>query len=206
MGWYERVVFRRGMEWVLDRPPIHAERASVLAVVRGSVLEVGIGTGLNIPNYPAHVERITAVSLDSELDPRAAERMRARRLHIDLVTGDAHELPIADHVFDSVVCTFLLCSVRDPAKVVREFRRVLRPGGRLALLEHVLMPGQAARVVQQVMNPMSLLVSCGCSLVRDTASTIAAEGFMTSEIEALALDAMLWPHRWILRGMATAPA
>ena len=122
---------------------------------------------------------------------------------MQLVSGDATRMPFADTSFDTVVCTFLLCSVNDAAAAVREFRRVLRPDGQLLFLEHVAQRTRAKRVVQNVLNPLSLVCSCGCSLIRDSASTITNNGFQIEQIVDHELTAMPWSHRRVIRGVAT---
>jgi SAM-dependent methyltransferase len=204
MGFYERVICNSAMDSVLDVPAIHAERALTLGPAQGRILEVGIGTGLNLQDYPARVETITAVSRDPELDERARARATARQLDVRFVMGDATKLPFADDQFDTVVCTFLLCSVNDAVATVRQFRRVLAPGGRLVFLEHVRSPHSGTRLVQRLLNPLSLVVSCGCSLIRDSATTITGNGFTLLDFIELDLPAMPLPYRRVVRGIAAA--
>ena len=203
MGWYERVVFRRAMDAVLGQPEVHAERVEALAHARGAILEVGIGTGLNLPAYPDRVTAIKALTLEAALDPRAAARAAERGIAVSLVSGDAERMPFDDETFDTVACTFLLCSVGDPSAVVREVRRILRPEGRLLFMEHVAYVAPGKRAIQRVLDPVSRVVSCGCSLVRESASTIADAGLQIEELVDLHLPAMTWPHRRVIRGVAT---
>jgi len=203
MGWYERVVFRGAMERVLGRAPVCAERRETLARARGAILEAGIATGLNLEAYPTGVDSLIALGYERRLDPRAAARAEKRAIAVRLVSGDATCMPFHDGSFDTVVCTFLLCSVGDGAAAVREFRRVLRSDGHLLFLEHVAHRTGGKRLVQHILNPLSLLLSCGCSLVRDSAATIADNGFRFDELVDHDLGAMLWPHRRVIRGAAS---
>jgi len=157
---------------------------------------------MNLDVYADGINAITALAFEPALDPRAVTRAARRGLTVELVIGDARQMPLADASFDTVVCTFLLCSISDGAAAVREFRRVLRPEGRLLFLEHVLRRAPIERALQQVLNPLSLLLSCGCSLIRDSASTIANNGFLIEELNDRDLPAMLWPHRRVIRGTA----
>jgi ubiquinone/menaquinone biosynthesis C-methylase UbiE len=182
MGFYERAIFNPAMEFALDRPPINAERARVLAAARGRILEVGVGTGLNFERYPGSVTAITAANLEPALDRRAARRASARGLDIERVQGDAAALPFDSGRFDTVVCTFLLCSVAEPERSLAEFRRVLAPGGRLLFLEHVKSDRPGIGRVQRVLDPVQRTVACGCSLLRDTERAITGAGFTFREL------------------------
>ena len=124
MGFWERRIF--GLE--------HREWACSRA--EGTSLEVAIGTGLNLPYYPDGV-RLTGVDLSKEMLAVAGGRARELGVTVELKEGDAQELPFPDSSFDTVVCTYALCSVPDDALAIGEMRRVLRPGGRLILVDHV---------------------------------------------------------------------
>ncbi len=140
----ERLLFGGGRGWVCSR-------------ARGEVLEIASGTGRNLGFYPEGV-RLTCV----ELSPRMLEisRRRARELGVeaDLRPGDAQELPFGDASFDTVVCTLGLCTIPDDQRAVAEAARVLRPGGRLLLLEHVRSPLLPVRTLQALLNPLSVLL------------------------------------------------
>jgi ubiquinone/menaquinone biosynthesis C-methylase UbiE len=127
IGFFERRVFGT------DHRPWACSR------VRGRTLEVAVGTGLNLPHYPPGVE---LVGLDLSREMLAIAHARAEELgrQIELTEGDAQELPFLDAQFDSVVCTFSLCNVPDVGRTVAEMKRVLRPGGRLILVDHVGSP------------------------------------------------------------------
>lgn len=111
-------------------------RAWACSRAKGDVLEVAIGTGLNLPHYPPGVH-LTGVDLSAEMLALADARARDLRVRIDLKQADAQELPFEDRSYDTVVCTYALCSVPDVAAAVHEMRRVLRPNGRLILVDHV---------------------------------------------------------------------
>ena len=102
----------------------------------GDTLEVAIGTGLNLPYYPPDV-RLSGIDLTPEMLAQAETRARNLGRDIDLREADAHDLPFAEASFDTVVCTYAMCSVRDEVRVIAEMKRVLRPGGRLILVDHV---------------------------------------------------------------------
>jgi ubiquinone/menaquinone biosynthesis C-methylase UbiE len=199
MGLYERAVFNPAMDWVLSRPAVQAERARLLAAARGSVLEIGVGTGLNLPHYPPAVTAITAAAPAAALDERAARRARDRGIAVELVNARAESLPFASGSFDTAVATFVLCTVADPAAAVDELARVLRPGGRILFLEHVVRRRGPGRLVQRVLDPIHRPLTCGCSLVRDTAAALAAR-FELEEIAELDLPGLPYTVKRLIRG------
>jgi ubiquinone/menaquinone biosynthesis C-methylase UbiE len=202
MGFYERVIFNRAMEFALDRPQVNAERARVLGAVRGRILEVGMGTGLNLENYPAGVGPVTAANLEPELDSRAERRAAARGLQVEVVKGDATVLPFADQSFDSVVCTFLLCSVSDPDRALCEFRRVLAPEGQLFFIEHVKSAKPLLAFAQRALDPVQRTFACGCSLVRDTERAIERAGFEFLELRRREDADVPWWLGTVISGVA----
>ena len=121
---------------------------------------------------------------------------------IDHVSGDAARLPFDARRFDAVVCTFVLCTVPEPARAVRELARVLRPVGKLLFLEHVVAERGARRAFQRLLNAPLRLALCGCEVTRDSERTIAANGFVFRAIERFDLAPMTWLHRRVIHGVA----
>jgi ubiquinone/menaquinone biosynthesis C-methylase UbiE len=131
MGLYSRHIFPRLMHWSMSRPGLADERRRALAEVSGDVLEIGFGTGLNLPHYPEHVRRITALDANPVVLERAEEQLGHSTIEVARLVSSSERLPMPDRSFDSVVSTFTLCSIADVAAALGEIRRVLRPGGRL---------------------------------------------------------------------------
>jgi ubiquinone/menaquinone biosynthesis C-methylase UbiE len=150
---------------------LRALRAELLADARGEVLELGAGTGLNVPHYSR--ERVTRLVV-SEPDPHMAARLRAKEPDAEVVEAPAERLPFADAGFDTVVATLMLCTVDDPGAAVAEVARVLRPGGRLLFLEHVRSgDARLARWQDRLERPWGW-VGAGCHPNRDTLATLRA--------------------------------
>ncbi len=164
---FERVLFAGGREWVC-------------AQAQGDVLEIAVGTGRNFPYYPRNV-RVTGIDLSPNMLEIARRRVRELDLEADLRLGDAQALDFGDESFDTVVCTLSLCSIPDAGRAVGEVRRVLRPGGRFLLLEHVRSPLTSVRIAQRILQP--LFRTQGDSLLREPLEHLYAEGFDVERLE-----------------------
>jgi ubiquinone/menaquinone biosynthesis C-methylase UbiE len=140
IGFFERLLFGGGREWVCSQ-------------ARGEVLEVAIGTGRNLPFYPKEV-RLTGVELSPAMLELARARAKELGVEADLRVADAQALPFPDEAFDTVVMTLSLCTIPDDRKAFTEASRVLRPGGRLLLLEHVRSRVGPVRAVQRMLDPL----------------------------------------------------
>jgi ubiquinone/menaquinone biosynthesis C-methylase UbiE len=202
MGWYEQTIMNRIIERVLGGPQVEAQRRRALAGVAGEVLEVGIGTGLDLLALPASVRALTAVTRDAALHPLAARRAADRALSVAHVTGSADALPCGDASFDSVVTTFLFCSLPGPDAAARECARVLRGTGRLFFLEHVVAATPGRRLAQKIFDLPSRAVLCGCSLVRDTPATLRTCGFDLETLDYVEVPALPLTHRTLALGVA----
>ena len=158
-------------------------RGRLLAGLRGRVLEVGSGDGRSFEHYPPGVEHLLAVEPDPTARTVAAERARAATVPIEVVDGDALELPAPDGAYDAAVVSGLLCSVPDPAAALLELRRVLRDGGELRFWEHVRSEHAVFRQLQRSLDRLFWTRSLGgCETTRDTRAAIVDAGF---EIVAL---------------------
>jgi len=169
----------RPLEWLIFR----RLRRRVFPSLRGDVLELGAGTGVNLPLYGAGA-RVTACDYSGEMLAWSAQR-RAQA-PVTLVQTDAQHLPFADSSFDVVTASLLFCSVTDPALGLAEARRVLRAGGRLVLLEHTRGSGLGAWLTD-TFHPLWCAWSRECHLNRETARTVAGAGFKIQRVERHAL-------------------
>jgi ubiquinone/menaquinone biosynthesis C-methylase UbiE len=179
--------FARLLERREERRPDEASRtlrSKLLKGIRGRVIEVGCGNGPAFEHYPAEVERVLAVEPDPVARVAAAESAAVAAAPIDVVEGFAERLPADDGAFDAVVCIWVLCSVPDVTAALREFRRVLVPGGELRVYEHVRSPRAPFRAVQHAVDSLFWTRSLGgCETTRDTEAAIRAEGFEFDRIE-----------------------
>src|SRR5918997_1469335 len=168
MGFFERVLFGDGREWVCSR-------------ASGEVLEVAVGTGRNLTFYPQGV-RLSGIDLSPAMLEIARERAEELGVDADLREGDAQQLPFADASFDTVVCTLSLCNIPDDRGAIAEMKRVLRSGGRLLLLDHVRATSKVWLAVQRVLEPLSWRFSCE-NLLRRPLEHVLAEGFEVEQRE-----------------------
>jgi ubiquinone/menaquinone biosynthesis C-methylase UbiE len=166
MALWDKILFGDGRRWVCSR-------------ARGEVLEVAIGTGRNLAFYPEGV-RLTGIDLSPTMLQLARDRARELGIEVDLREGDAQDLPFPDESFDTVVCTLSLCNIPDARKAVAEMKRVLRPGGRLLLLDHVRAASGVVRAFQRVLEVVTVRLE-GEHLLRRPLDHVRAEGFRIEE-------------------------
>ena len=168
-------------------------RAHLVPDLGGDVLEIGAGTGLMFPHYPQGV-RLVAIEPDDEFRVLAAERARAARATVEVRPGIAEHLPFPDGSFDAVVVASVLCSVRSVEAVLSEVKRVLKPGGKLRLIEHVRSERPLAGALQTAFNPAWKAINRqGCNMDRDPRPVLRALGFQVASSEAFQLFAPEFP-------------
>ena len=159
-------------------------RKYMVGQAEGLVLEVGAGNGLNFAFYdPQRVERVEAIEPDSAMLRYARKRASAAPVPVTLTQTPVEHLPFADASFDSVLCTLVFCSVNDPLRGLQEIRRVLKPGGRLLMVEHVRAEGRVTAFAQDLITPFNRLMAGNCHWNRRTVQTVHEAGFQEVEVE-----------------------
>lgn len=177
-GWYDRIVLPVLIDLACGSAHMRRLREEIVPQARGDVLEVGIGTGRNLPFYDrARVRSIVGVEPSLRMHRLALRRARDAGLEVSLVGLSAERLPVDDARFDCVVCTFTLCSIPDPLPALREMRRALVPGGRLLLAEHGRAPDDDVAAWQSRLTPLWRTLAGGCCLDRDVPALLRAAGF-----------------------------
>lgn len=175
--WYDERVLPRCIDRLCSARGLATLRHEVLCECHGEVVEIGFGSGTNVPCYPPQVQRVAAVEPSAAAVRLAAGRIAAAPCAIEIVGPDGQALPLADASMDCAVSTFTLCTVPDPALALQELRRVLRPGGTLHVLEHGLADRSRVRRVQRCFEPVQRRLAGGCHLTRDVAGLLAEAGF-----------------------------
>lgn len=170
------------LESRLEARRVRHWRALLWSRVRGErLLEIGVGTGKNVPYYPPGAQ-VIAVDLSPKMLERARERVARLGLPVTLQLADAQALPFPDASFDAVVATFVFCSVPDPVRGLREAYRVLKPGGQLLLLEHVLSANRLLRLLMRAANPVVVRL-VGANINRETVRNVERAGFELREVD-----------------------
>jgi ubiquinone/menaquinone biosynthesis C-methylase UbiE len=177
-------------------------RRKTIEAARGLVLEIGVGSGLNLPIYRAAVDRVYGIDPSPELLNRASKRLPDANVPVSLVRASAEQLPFGNALFDTLVMTWTLCSVRNPNAALDEMRRVLKPGGRLLFVEHGLSPEPRIIRWQHRLTPCWKRIGGGCHLDRKMDDLIRAAGF---GVDALETGYMKGPKPWtfMYQGAAT---
>ena len=182
MGFYERVVLPRFLEFACSLKPIRYQRQKVLPRARGRVLEVGMGTGLNLPFYdPAKVELVWGLEPSQEMRRRAEPRAAEVPFEVRFLDLPGEEIPLENNSVDTVLLTFTLCSIPGAREALEQMRRVLKPGGELVFCEHGEAPDESVRRWQHRIEPFWKKIAGGCHITRPIPQLIEEAGFKITE-------------------------
>jgi len=184
MGFYSRHIFPRLLDWSLGNAALAEHRLAALAPLRSRVLEIGFGTGLNLPFFPQQVSRLTAIDSEEMLPKKVAKRIAEARMPVECLQLDASgRLPLDSQAFDGVVTTFTLCSIADVHSALDEIRRVLRSEGQYVFLEHGRSDDSRVARRQDFFNPIQKVIGCGCNLNRQIDHLIRESRFEIVKLE-----------------------
>jgi len=184
VGFYGEQVVPRIINKACGAKTAEPLRRRVCAGLAGDVVELGFGSGHNVPFYPAAVTRVTAVEPSDVGWRLAAERVKAASVPVRRSGLDGQSLPFPDDGFDAALSTWTLCTIPDAAAALREVRRVLRPGGTLHFLEHGLAPDERVRRWQRRLEPVQYRLAGGCHLTRPILDLLTDAGFTLGEVDA----------------------
>ena len=183
MGLYSRFVLPRLIDLAMKDEAAAARRSVLVPKAAGSVLEIGIGSGHNLPFYSAAVTQLQAVDPSAPLLSMARKKLDRVAFPVELVCQSAEQLRIDARSIDTVVTTWTLCSVPDPLQALREMRRVLKPQGRLLFIEHGFSPDARVQAWQRRLNPIWRRIGGGCHLDRRIDELIRSVGFEIAELQ-----------------------
>lgn len=183
MGFYEAHILPRLTDRIMRGQEYSRMRARVMAGLTGEVLEVGFGSGLNVPHYPPAVKRVLAVEPAAVGRKLAAARVAASPVPVEFAGTDAQALPLADASVDNAVSTWTLCTIPDVARALAEIRRVLRPGGELHFVEHGRSPDRKVARFQDRFTPVQRRLAGGCHLNRPISELLSASGLEVTRLD-----------------------
>ena len=184
---YATYIFPRLMDWVLRGERFQTERRLLLTPVHGVVLEIGFGTGLNLPHYPTTVTALHTVDPAPLLPDRVAVRVAQASFPVHIQHVSAERLPYDAASFDYAVSTFTLCTIPDPARALRDIRRVLKPDGHFLFLEHGRSDDPLIARWQDRLNPLQHVLACGCNLNRRIDRLILDAGLRLEQLDRYCL-------------------
>jgi ubiquinone/menaquinone biosynthesis C-methylase UbiE len=202
MGLYGDRVLPHLLNVVMNNKQSRRIRARVCEGLSGEVVEIGFGTGHNLPFIPATVTRLYAVEPSGVGVRLASERIAASTVDVDVVGLDGQRLPLADESVDAALCTWSLCTIPDPVAAVREVARVLRPGGRLHFVEHGASPDVGVRRWQERLNGMQQRLFGGCNLNREIDAIVIEGGLRIERLDTYYGKGEPKPFAWFNEGLA----
>ena len=204
MSLYSRVILPRLIDLVMGNKAAASERAKLVPVASGTVLEVGVGSARNMPHYGPDVRMVYGIDPSVELWDIGRRRLGAHRFAVRYLAASAEHLPVADRTVDTVLSTWTLCSIPDVRAALRELRRVVKPGGRFVFIEHGRAPEARVRTWQDRLTPVWARISAGCHLNRPIDVLIEEAG-----VSLLTLDRGYTsgpkPIAYLYKGVALAP-
>jgi ubiquinone/menaquinone biosynthesis C-methylase UbiE len=187
-SWYDRHLLPYVLDIACGLKPVRQQREKVVPLARGRVLEIGIGTGLNLAHYDkAKVQKIVGLDPALEMHRLARKRMEKAGLAVELSGLSAEKIPFESGAFDTVLVTYTLCSIPDPVSALKEMRRMLAPGAKLIFCEHGLAPDASVRKWQDRLNPIWSKLGGGCRLNRDVPAMLKEAGLHSADIQTMYL-------------------
>jgi SAM-dependent methyltransferase len=183
MGFYSERVVPRLVNLTCGGKVVDPLRRRVCEGLHGEVVELGFGSGLNVPHYPASVTAVTAVEPSDVAWRLAANRVMAAQLPVRRSGLDGQDLPFEDQTFDCALSSWTLCTIPDAVAALRELRRVLKPGGTFHFVEHGLAPDEPVRRWQHRLEPIQRRVAGGCHLTKPISELITTAGFTITQVD-----------------------
>jgi ubiquinone/menaquinone biosynthesis C-methylase UbiE len=202
MGFYDDRILPHVINVVMNTKQTRATRRRLCADLSGDVLEIGFGTGHNLPFIPSAVTHLYAVEPSGVGVRLARARIDASSVPVEVVGLDGQRLPLADSSVDAALSTWTLCTIPDAVAAVREVRRVLRPGGRLHFVEHGAAPDPAVRRWQDRLNGVQNKIAGGCNLNRDIRTIVEAGGLRVERLDTYYGEGEPKIFGWLSEGCA----
>jgi len=203
LGFYDKHILPRVLDFAMKRSSIVEQREWVMKQVRGQVLEVGFGSGLNLPYYPREVKTLSAIEPSTAMRDRAMKRVEKSGRTVSLIArGIDKKQFLADGTFDTIVSTWTMCTIADPAAAMKEIYRLLKPGGRFVFVEHGLAPDAEVVKWQKRFNGFTQKWGGGCHLDRDIDAILRGSKLEVDKLEKFYLPKGLRAGAYTYRGIA----
>ena len=189
MGIYGKYILPRIINCVCSAEPVADQRCKVVPLARGRVLEIGIGSGLNLQFYDASkIERVWGLDPSEQIKKIAEKRVKKVSFDVEFIGLSGEEIPLESDTANTVLVTYTLCTIPDVLRAIGEMRRVLKPGGELIFCEHGMAPDEDVRRWQERINPIWKRFAGGCNLNRPIPDLIEQGGFQIKNIETMYID------------------
>ena len=201
MGWYEKNVVPKLVDLACGSKNMNRWREKAVAGLHGEIVEIGFGSGRNVELYPPELQKVFAVEPSEKASTMAKERISGSNVQIERVGLVGEDLPLSDNSCDGALCTFTLCTVADPVKVLSEIRRVLKPGASFHFLEHGISPDASVAKWQHRLNGFEQRIAGGCNLTRDPLALLRDAG---CEVEVIRQRYAKGPKPWSYFTVGTA--
>jgi len=188
MGLYSRYVLPRLLDLAMRDKPIMRQRAKVVPLAQGRVLEIGVGSGLNLSFYDkSKVDKVVGLDPSAELNVMARKRAAEAGIDVDWLALSSEKIPLPDSSIDSIVITYTMCTIPDVHSALLEMRRVMKPGSRMHFSEHGIAPDASVRRWQNRLNPVWGRIAGGCNINRNVPKMLEDAGLHIDEIETMYL-------------------
>ena len=182
MSLYQKYLLPKLLNWAMKAPALSKLRTELIPSAEGKVLEIGMGSGLNLPHYDG-ISGLIGLEPSEELQNLAEDMLIQTHFPSEMLTGSAEDIPLESNTFDTVVMTWTLCSVTDPVLALSEIKRVIKPGGKVIFAEHGKSPDQNIRKLQKTLNPLWSRIAGGCQLNREIVDLYESSGFKFKSME-----------------------
>ena len=188
MGFYDKYILPTFLNCACGTKPMQYQRKKIVPFAKGEVLEIGIGSGLNLPFYDLdQINKIWGLDPSEELNSMAKKVARDIDIDVDLIIGGAEEIPLPENSIDTILLTYTLCTIPKVKDSIKEIERVLKPSGSMLFCEHGLAPDEKVAKWQQRLNPYWKKIAGGCNLNRDIPKIIQDSSFKITKLETMYL-------------------
>ncbi|WP_457616996.1 class I SAM-dependent methyltransferase [Lutibacter sp.] len=187
MGFYNKFILPKAIHWACSQKPSMLQRAKIVPLAKGNVLEIGVGSGLNLSFYGKEVKCLTAIDPSEDLWKKNSLDTTALPFEFNFIKAIAEAIPLADNTVDTVVMTYVMCTIPNLNTAFLEIKRVLKPSGRLLFCEHGKAPEKGIQKYQNIANPFWKRIGGGCNLNRDIPTLIKENGFTIKKLETMYL-------------------